>query len=387
MHIIYVNRRFLDYRIPVLQALNDQTGGHLQVIYSKSAVPLRVDRKIKKAIGNAAIGLDGEIHAGGTDTERMANRGISFHFHPGVYKHIIKRRPNIVVAEGFFKWSTAAVAARITHRIPLVFCYERTAHTERNAQSYRMLYRKLAVSLADGVCCNGRLCAEYVQRLGMPERLITTGHMAADTIGLKLQLEKFGTGENIRESLRMEKTSLLFLYVGQLIPRKGLREFLKGWAIFERSSASRCRLAIIGDGSQRKELDGVIQDMKLSRVSIVGLVDYDRIGSWYAAADVLVMPTLEDNWSLVVPEAMACGLPIACSKYNGCWPELVHPGRNGWIFDPLEPTDVLHILTSVIESRARLKEMGRESLSIVADFSPEKAATAIYRACEKALRS
>jgi glycosyltransferase involved in cell wall biosynthesis len=387
MQIIYINRRFLDYRVPVLQALNDLTGGHLRVIYSRSAILPRVDQKIKKALGKGAIGLDGEIHAGGMDTQRMANQGISFHFHPGAYKHIIKRCPDIVVAEGFFKWSTTAVAARITHRIPLVFCYERTAHTERNAQAYRTLYRRLAVRLADGVCCNGSLCAEYVQRLGVPERLITTGHMAADTAGLKMQLKRPNAGANTKKNVGMEESDLLLLYVGQLIPRKGLKEFLEGWAIFEKSSAERCRLVIIGDGAQRKELEGLIQDTRLNRVSIIGPVDYGRIGRWYAAADVLVMPTLEDNWSLVVPEAMACGLPIVCSKYNGCWPELVHPGRNGWIFDPLEPADVLHTLTSVIGSRARLKEMGRESASIVADFSPRKAATAIFNACEKALRS
>jgi len=123
----------------------------------------------------------------------------------------------------------------------------------------------------------------------------------------------------------------------------------------------------------------------LTGVRFVGSVDYDNIAQYYAAADIFIMPTLEDNWSLVVPEAMACGLPILCSKYNGCWPELVHDGINGWVFDPLKPDDIMRVLEWCIEHSEDLKSMGEKSGQIVARLTPETAAKSILDACNIAL--
>jgi glycosyltransferase involved in cell wall biosynthesis len=94
---------------------------------------------------------------------------------------------------------------------------------------------------------------------------------------------------------------------------------------------------------------------------------------------------LEDNWSLVVPEAMACGLPILCSKFNGCWPELVHDGINGWVFDPLKPDDISRVLETCIDHKEKLKSMGEKSRQIVSRFSPDNAAKSILKACQIAL--
>ena len=117
----------------------------------------------------------------------------------------------------------------------------------------------------------------------------------------------------------------------------------------------------------------------------VGAIDYDNIAIYYAAADVFIIPTLEDNWSLVVPEAMACGLPILCSKYNGCWPELIHQDKNGWIFDPLDSESTVKCLNLCIENKNELTKMGINSQEIVKNYSPEKAAGTIIRGCEIAM--
>ena len=121
-------------------------------------------------------------------------------------------------------------------------------------------------------------------------------------------------------------------------------------------------LVIVGDGPERERLENQVQAAGLKSVYFEGAVDYDYMASYYAAADAFVIPTLEDNWSLVVPEAMACGLPILCSKYNGCWPELVQE-RNGWVFDPLDPQDTLRGMKACIERGPELPGMGNSSTS------------------------
>ncbi|HUW34261.1 MAG TPA: glycosyltransferase family 4 protein [Planctomycetota bacterium] len=385
--ITYLARSFLDYRVPVYRALDELVNGRLHVIYSTLWTLERVQAKLKSVLGSRAVGLSGERSIGShRPSQGMANSSLCITYQPGLMSAIARTKPDILVSDELFKWTLAGIAYRLRHRVPLVVCYERTFHTERNAQWYRVAYRRLALKLVDSVCCDGRLCAEYVRWLGMPSSRITTGHMAADIDGLWERVD--AVNDDDREALRrrIDTNGLIFLYVGQLIVRKGVAELLAGWARLERAAPDSGSLVIIGDGTARDDLRRVADGLGVRNVRFVGAVDYDRIAPYYAAADVFVMPTLEDNWSLVVPEAMACGLPILCSKYNGCWPELVHTGGNGRVFDPLDSADVFRALEWCLANRDRLPQMGRNSRVIVGDHSPQRAAEAILRACRLSLR-
>ena len=382
-----MNRRFLDYRIPVLVELDRISGHRLSVMYSSEAMPLRVVRKLRSALGERAIGLSGELKAGGSDRETMANSRLTLRYQPGLYKRMLETSPDVVVGEGLFKWTAPAVVAKLIHRIPLVVCYERTAHTERHAQWYRVLYRKQVIRLLDAMCCNGSLCADYAMSLGMPRNRIFTGHMAADTEHLSGQVRRTTVSQVQKLRSQWNVDGALFLYVGQLIPRKGIRELLKAWQSFEakENPHRNATLVLVGDGPQRHKLEDMCRTTGLKRVRWVGRVDYSDVARWYAAADFFVIPTLEDNWSLVVPEAMACGLPILSSIYNGCWPELIRQGQNGWLFDPFDPNAVYDALCIAMDHRDRLSDLRNASKHISKDFSPARAARSIYNACRSSL--
>ena len=97
-------------------------------------------------------------------------------------------------------------------------------------------------------------------------------------------------------------------------------------------------------------------------------------------SDVFVIPTLEDNWSLVVPEAMACGLPIACSIYNGCHPELVKKDENGITFDPLKKESIIETLAYF--HTQDLEKMGKKSFEIEKEYNPHNVAINIKNAID-----
>jgi len=384
--ITYLARSFLDYRIPVFQALDSMLEGRLSVLYSAVWTPPRVQQKAAAALGERAIALSGEKRIGdGRASKEMANAKLCIAYQPGLLKALAQTRPDVVISDGFFKWTFFAILHKLRHRVPVVVCYERTFHTERGAQWYRRLYRRAAVKLVDAVCCNGRLSAEYTRWLGVPEGRIVTGHMAADTDALRRQAER--VPPHVRNALRAQLgvEGLALVYVGQLIRRKGVRELLEGWRLLEHSDPRAATLLIVGEGGEEQELRALAGQLGLQSVRFLGRVKYDEIARYYAASDAFVMPTLEDNWSLVVPEAMACGLPVLCSQYNGCWPELIDPGSNGWVFDPLNRDDVHRVLKLSVEHRDRLRQMGGRSKEIVSRHSPCTAAESIVRACEIAM--
>jgi glycosyltransferase involved in cell wall biosynthesis len=386
MKIVWVTRSFLDYRIPVFKALDKYVHGQLFLIYSGDYVPLSVQKKAEQVLGWRSMPMTGEWTIGGEDSGYMANQNVSFRFHPGVFSKIRELKPDVIVCDGFFKWTLPALFYKFCLGTPIVICYERWHHTEMHSQWYRKLYRKMVVRFTNAMCCNGRLSKEYTISLGMPGNKITTGHMVADTEGLAHDLSEVSEEQkqNIIKKYCLKDT--IFLYVGRLIEPKGIKELLEGWYEVLSRQNDRASLLLVGDGPQKEELEQFCQDKQITNVCFAGRVDYDDIAQFYSIADIFVIPTLEDNWSLVVPEAMACGLPVLCSKYNGCWPELVQEEKNGWVFDPLEHSDTKSKLLSVLEQKERFSELGENSKKIIARHNPEKAANSIWKACQNACK-
>jgi len=123
----------------------------------------------------------------------------------------------------------------------------------------------------------------------------------------------------------------------------------------------------------------------LGEVKFVGFAQREELPSYYALAEMFVLPTYTDPWGLVVNEAMACGLPVVVSQAAGCARDLVREGWNGLL---VPPRDVAS-LTSAIgrlalrpEIRAR---MGVRATSHIANFSPQKWSVAISSAVLKTI--
>ncbi len=383
--VTWVTRSFLDYRIPVYAELDRLLDHRLTLIYSRKWTPERCQKKIEDVLGDRAIGLSGEKQIGKDGRAGFANRAFCLPWQPGLYRELKNTEPDLVLADGFFRWTPAGLWHRIRTKTPLVVLYEKTFHTERNAQWVRTFYRSRAMRWIDAMCCNGRLSAEYSAWLGMSEDRITKGHMVADTDDLQRRVSEV-TEDQIRK-LRMQHgiEGTCLLYIGRLIPLKGLRELLAAWKRVEEQNIAKTTLVLVGNGPEEESLRSFVEQHGLRQVRFVGWVDYDAIAEYYAMADCFVIPTLEDNWSLVVPEAMACGLPILCSNYNGCWPELVQSDENGWCFDPHSTDDTSAVINKALSQREQLTDMGRRSREIVANHSPATAAASIYDACRIAV--
>jgi len=387
MKAVWVTRSFLDYRVPVYEMLSDRLDGQLVLFYNAEYVPERCCLKLRKALGSRAIGLRGERALRLGRQSGFANEGVRIPFQRGLVRAVLRERPDVLISDGFFQWTYAPLWLRATRHIPHVMCYERTAHNERNAQWCRVIYRKFVMRWIDAMCCNGRLCGEYTRHLGYPANRITYGHMVADVETFRDRALGVSEQRILRKRSAMGLQGTVFLYVGRLVPPKGIAQLLQAWNVLCASARPvTYALLLVGEGSHTREYQAYCAKNGLVNVRFAGPVDYDALPEYYRCADVLVMPTLEDNWSLVVPEAMACGLPVLCSKYNGCWPELVKP-ENGWVFDPLSISDTCNTLRRCVVTPASfLKAMGEASKRRVMDHTPSHAADAIAAACDVAVR-
>jgi glycosyltransferase involved in cell wall biosynthesis len=142
----------------------------------------------------------------------------------------------------------------------------------------------------------------------------------------------------------------VLLYVGQLIERKGLLQFLsvlRKWA--EAHPGRRIELRLAGEGPLQPALEQSRQPPNIL-LRFLGPVSYPELPGIYAEADIFVFPTLADEWGAVINEAMAAGVPVLGSLYSQAVAELVRHGENGWTFFPNQRSDVYDALDSALKT-------------------------------------
>lgn len=384
MKILWANPSFLDYRIPLYAELNKLCDNSFHLVFSKKLTVERCVKKVETVLGGNAHGLAKEKFITIGRNTGFANSYIELLITRGLYKTIARVKPNVIIAEGFFKFTPLALLYAFFHRIPILIAYERTAFTERNCPSWRRFYRRVVGLFVNGYIANGKLTKEYLMSQGVRQKNIFTEGMCADSEGLASQVASVTTNQKMEILKHLCGTvplGLIYVFVGQMIPRKGVKELLQSWANHAKRYKED-RLLLVGDGEL---LDVLSQEYKDNKsIVFTGAIDYSQIYRFYAVSDVFIIPTLEDNWSLVVPEAMACGLPVACSIYNGCYPELVRKDENGITFDPLDGESVLNTLDYF--HHVDLQRFGQQSKIIEKKFSPENTAIKIFRAINNYLK-
>lgn len=377
MRIVWPCHWYGDYRVPVFKHLNELLSGGLMVYYSKPDVTESVDRKMREQLPNNSVGLVGKTIVLGSDKSTFANKALFLRFQPDLYKRLKEYNPDIVIAETFGGWSPIAILYAIIHKKKLMMFYERTAHVERNSPWWRTLYRKIMGKPVKHFLINGIETEKYLNILGFNKIPKTKGLMVSDATGLKNAVQSLTLKDktDLKEKLKI-RNGLTYLFVGQIVERKGVIELCQAWRKHVEKYTDDTML-IVGTGPLLNKLQEQYKD--LDSLKFIGRVEYDMIHKYYGIADVFFMPTLEDNWCLVVPEAMACGLPIACSIYNGGTSELIKDGENGYSFDPLDRSSMIETLGRF--HNVDLYSMGIESMNIVSNFTPKLAATKIYNAC------
>lgn len=380
MKILWLSSWFGDYRVPVYDNLNRLSDGAFWIVCSEMETSELVRRKLREKLGDHAIIMPQQkiIRLGNADSD-FANSSLALHWQQGLYSTIRNVKPDVIIVEGFGRWAPAGIIYSILHRKRLLMFYERTAWTERKAGWWRTLYRRLAGKAVDCFLSNGALSEQYLrENLGFSSAPIIKGCMSADSFYLHhdVEAELEARHKADREAECRNGKGIRFLYVGRIVEPKGIRQLLEAWEIHHQSY-SNDTLTLAGEGILLKEMCERYGNDK--GIIMAGYVSYDRIYSYYRDCDVVVQPTLEDNWSLVIPEAMSCGRAVMCSIYNGGYPELVKDSVNGYSFDPLDKENFVNAFAKF--HSANLLKMGRQGMMIEKNFSPEKAALRIYKAC------
>ena len=267
------------------------------------------------------------------------------------------------------------------HQAELILWSESNRHDARSGFGWVESLKTYFLSRCDRFVVPGKASCEYLQSLGSGERGISFAPNAVDNDWFHTQADNLrGRSSEFRARLALPPRFLLF--VGRLIPEKGVFDLLEAYSRLAIAMRSEVGLVFAGDGPSKAELKRRAQCVP-GQISFPGFLHREDLAGLYALAEALILPTHSDTWGLVVNEAMAAGLPVIASDAVGCVPDLVHPGKNGAVFPVGSIPDLRRLLREIIclppEARA---ELGRRSREIVQAATFER----VVDACIHALR-
>jgi len=155
--------------------------------------------------------------------------------------------------------------------------------------------------------------------------------------------------EGLRHELGQRDDEVMLLFVGHNFKRKGLRPLIQALPMLKDASPPP-RLVVLG-GDRPGPYVNLAR--KLGCADMVQYVGPSRQAErYYAAADILVFPSYYDPCANVVLEALASGLPVVTSIYNGSG-ELITQGREGYVVDPDDTKALAEAIRALLDPAKR----------------------------------
>lgn len=310
-----------------------------------------------------------------------ASNGYSIGFSaasPQIISQLWKFKPQVIFANAFTAWTAIALLLKPLCGWQVIVTYEGgSAVYESPSSTIRYQARRWMARWADAFVVNSRAGKSYLlDTLAVPpERVFVRPFLVPSVAALQQYTE--AEAPHLDRSLQRP----IFLFVGQIISRKGLDRLLAACKLLQQHGYEDYTLAIVGDGTQQAELATVVRESGLERQVIwLGKVPYHLLGAYFQSADVFVFPTYDDIWGMVLTEAMAFGLPVICSNRAGA-AEMVR-SDNGFVFDMERVDQLATCLRHFLDHPELIAQMGAVSKQIMLDHTPARATQAFVEAVE-----
>lgn len=372
LRLVVLTELIAPYRIPVFNALARHQGIDPHVIFfSENDPTLRQWQVYKEEIEFSHEVLPSWRRRIGKHNV-LLNRGLE--------AALRRSAPDAIVCGGYTylaAWQSLWWARR--KRVPFVLWSESTAMDLRRGNASIEFLKMKFMRACDAFVVPGKSSLDYVRRFTVPEEMIfqapnavDSGWFARTVAGVRRNAAKH------REELHLP--SRFFLFVGRLVPEKGIFDLLDAYGKLPPAVRSEVGLVLAGDGVARAEVARRAATLDPGSVRIAGFLQREELARYYALAEAMVFPSHSDPWGLVVNEAMACGLPIIATAAAGCTADLVEDRWNGRVVPPGDPQHLASAMLELAANAEMRRGMGQHSRERILGYSPEKCAAGIAQA-------
>jgi len=154
-----------------------------------------------------------------------------------------------------------------------------------------------------------------------------------------------------------------FLYVGRFVAKKRLLPLIEAYGAYvARVGAAARRLVLVGSGPDEAAMRARIAELGLEdKVVFTGFLQEEQIALAMDRALALLLVSGEEQWGLVVNEAVAVGIPVIASTTVGATDALVCNLVNGFLIQPEDPETLVEAMVQMSADEARWHAMAQAS--------------------------
>lgn len=286
------------------------------------------------------------------------------HANPEVWAELGKLDPDVVITNGFnptfliaFFWCMAKNRKHISF-------HDGWKGSESNLTFIHVLVRKLVYRRSAAFIASSRHGLDWFREYGCAEDALFQSHLCADN-------ERYGKFAGITPK------TYDIAFSGQFIERK-MPLFFVEVASLMKTKKPDLRVLLMGDGPQR---EAVLDALKTRGISFdyPGFVSQADLPRYYAAAEMLLFPTLLDPWGVVANEACAAGIPVITCPNAGVADDLILNGYDGFVVE-LDAAAWAERAWTLLSDRTLLDVFSRNALTKVQDYNYKAAAKGIVDA-------
>ena len=237
---------------------------------------------------------------------------------------IRKEKIDILHCQGFLSGLLGYGLSRIT-RIPYIVTVQRLESKQNPLKNF--IYRKADFCLA---------ASQAIKK-----NFESVGADKVEVIPNGIDLKRF---ENLQ---RKPHSGFVVMTIARLEKVKGVEYLIRALATPALRRSAGIRLSVIGDGSERKNLERLVAKLGLTeKVKFLGEVPNQKIPEHLAGADCFVLPSLKEGFGIAVLEAWAAGLPVIGSNVGGI-KELIEDGKTGILVEPGDPEAIAKAILKI----------------------------------------
>lgn len=230
--------------------------------------------------------------------------------------------------------------------------------------------KKMVIKSSDYIMANGSISKKYlINKMNYPENRIYNQFLSVDNKTInKLYRDRTKYRKIYREKYNIDFSKKVIIYSGRLIRIKNVSRVIE--SISEMENKKDILFFVAGGGELQKEIKNLSERLDVN-IIITGFINnQEELFKHYFMADLLVLPSIDEPWGLVVNEAMACGLPVLVSEIAGCCEDLINNGYNGYLINPYDKMDIKDKLEKMLYL-CDLNIMGNRSKKMILDWNYE----------------
>jgi glycosyltransferase involved in cell wall biosynthesis len=264
-----------------------------------------------------------------------------------------------VVIQDELNHPSLLAANQSPHSYPIISLVHHLRCSEQRPTWQNAFYRQLEqryLRSVDGFIFNSQTTREVVHSLANSTKPEVVAYPPTDRFGPGLSTDAHRVEELIH-ARSVDESPLRLLFIGNIIPRKGLRTLLEALTLLPHDSY---HLDVVGsltfDPTHAGEMQALAQNINPANIVFHGALDHDLLAEKFRTAQVLVVPSSYEGFGIVYLEGMSFGLP-AIGTRAGAAAEIIEDGITGYVIPPGDSQRLALHFTSLQRDRDLLETL------------------------------